>query len=845
MNLPAQLKTLVICATTLACAHAQLVRQSNTTMDFPAEPVPPASGVPTATDLFGGALTFDHPVAARSAPGDPNHLYVVERVGRIIVVDLNNPVRKVFLDITDRVTASEFGSDPSSSRRGEGLTSFEFHPDYRRNGRFFVTYTFTPDGTDTNWYNRISEFRASNDRQTGLANTEIPYITQFDEGPGHNINDAHFGPDGYLYIPIGDEGDVDGGDGLNNAQKIDKDFFSCIMRIDVDKQPGNLPPNPHPANTQNYWIPADNPFVGATSFLGKSVDPSKVRTEFWAVGFRNPWRISFDPLTGEMYEGDVGEHNREEINHVVKGGNYGWSFMEGTINGPKGPPPAGFTFIPPLWDYSTGYGEFEGMCVIGGVVNRGSRIPELYGHLIFADYQSGNIWEMNVDQTPSGPPTHLFTQQGISGFGYDPRNGDVLMIDHDHGILWRLDVSGGSTESYPVSLSDTGIFSDLASLTPNVGILPYEVNVPFWSDGAIKRRWFSVPDGQSIQFSREQNWTFPPGAIWIKHFDLQMKTNDPASIKRVETRVLVKTKASVYGLSYEWDDAGENALLVPESGLNKNFTITGSSGTNQQTWRFPSRAECLQCHTPAGGFVLGFNTPQMNRSQVYGSVQTNQIAALASAGYLNLATNSLAGLRSLPSLDDQTVSRTYRVRTYLAANCSQCHQPGNSIPAAWDARLTTALPNAGIVDGPLLNNPGGGNQVVVPGDLAHSILFQRICVNDKNRMPPVGSTVLDQQAISLLRDWITQDLPHYQYLSNDVRIPLSAQSQAGKVALSFNQPANRAVLIESAASVQNPIWQLFQAPENTIAFPAQPAPRSLLDPGNASQQYYRLRVMEP
>jgi len=124
-------------------------------------------------------------------------------------------------------------------------------------------------------------------------------------------------------------------------------------------------------------------------------------------------------------------------------------------------------------------------------------------------------------------------------------------------------------------------------------------------------------------------------------------------------------------------------------------------------------------------------------------------------------------------------------------------------------------------------------------------MFRRISVNDKDRMPPVGSTVLDQQAIALLHDWISQDLPNYQFLSNDTRVPIAAQLQDGKVALSFSQPANRSVLIESATSMQDPVWQLIQVPDNAVFFPAKPSARSILDLCTSPHQYYRLRVTEP
>src|SRR3954470_688775 len=239
----------------LSSSFAQLTRVPNTTLHFPSDP-PVASTNFVLNELFPG-LQFNKPVAVVAPPGETNRLFIVERVGRILLIgDLSNPNPKLFLDITSRVTASDWIND----RRTEGLSSLAFHPNFKDNGRFFVTYnTLTTTTQGTGHHNRLSEFRASSDHQTGLPGSEIPYITQYDEGDGHNINDVHFGPDGYLYVAIGDEGDGGTGDDYNNAQKIDKDFFSAIMRIDVDKKPGNLPPNPHAASSPGtYKIPADN-----------------------------------------------------------------------------------------------------------------------------------------------------------------------------------------------------------------------------------------------------------------------------------------------------------------------------------------------------------------------------------------------------------------------------------------------------------------------------------------------------------------------------------------------------------------------------------------------------------
>jgi uncharacterized repeat protein (TIGR03806 family) len=878
--------TLILMAALLTPTRieAQMTRVQNTTLHFPTQPPAPPSGNYILTNLFP-SLQFIRPVAIATPPGETNRLFVVEREGRIQVInDLSHPSAELFMDISSRVTASDW----VNNRRTEGLSSIAFHPDFKNNGRFFVTNnTLTNTSQGDGNYNRLSEFRASSDGRHGLPGSEIIYINQFDEGDGHNINEAMFGPDGYLYVATGDEGDGGTGDDYNNAQKIDKDFFSAIMRIDVDKRPGNLPPNPHPANSQNYSVPADNPFVGAETFNGLPVDKFKIHDEFWAVGFRNPWRFSFDPLTGTIYEGDVGQHTREEINRVVRGGNYGWSFKEGSLNGPKGPVPTSISVIDPIMEYSTGYGPDWGFSVTCGVVYRGDLYPDLYGKLVYADYVSGNVWLLDADAESVDSPEWILGRTGIAGFGYDPRNGDVLAIDHDRGQILALRMSNEPVESYPQKLSETGIFSDLGALTPNPGIYPYDVNVSFWSDGANKRRWFSLPGlQQKIHFDPEGNWGFPVGGIWIKHFDLQTEPGNPASARRIETRVLVNGSNGLYGLTYKWNDDGSDATLVPESGEDQTIQIQDGNGTHSQTWHFPSRSECLSCHTPAAGYVLGFNTPQMNRDQVYSGNETNQISALAAAGFFDNPPETSAGWRALAPLDAETVSRTYRVKSYLAANCVYCHQPEGTAHTAWDARITTPLSLANIINGPLANNLGDpNNRVIIPNDPAHSAISLRVSTRGGNQMPPLASTVIDQEAVNLLRDWITKDLPDYEtydqwmdrafgsdsgvdaspegdpdgdgienyteyLISSDPLSPgnpldLNLNVTNSTAHLTVTQPPNRAILLDSSTNLSDGSWKLLPVPENKLSFPATPVQKSVSDPLSPPREYYRVRVIEP
>lgn len=711
-------------------------------------------------------LSFENPVAIVSAPGEANRLYIVERGGRIILIpDLNNPVREVFLDISDRVNSNYTDTETGA----EGLNCVAFHPNHAANGYFYVVYTWlSPSGN----MNRLSRFRKSSANR-GEASTESVMIEQPDTGYGHNFNDVKFGSDGYLYIAAGDEGDGRGpGDEYGNSQRIDKDFFSAVMRIDVDLKRTSYSANSHPSLKGGYKIPADNPYVNATEFNGRPVDPSQVRSEFYAVGFRNPWRLFFDE-DGSLYTGDVGRHDREEINLVRKGGNYGWAFREGVSKGSAlGPPPAGVNLTAPLVEYPHGFGEFSGNCVIGGLVYRGSRFPTLYGAYVFGDYVTGNIWAMRHDGSTSTEWKRIAGLFDVSGFGVDPRNGDVLVCkDKLNGPggdgIFRLEPKVGSGAfEIPPTLAQTGLFSDVRNLTVAPGFVGYSVNSPLWSDGAEKTRWFGMLDGSArIQFHPENNWTFPAGTVWIKHFDLELEKGNPASRRRMETRVLVKNSSNngIYGATYRWGDSLEDAMLVPDDGATQTVQVRDANGTRSQTWRFPSRNECLACHTSSGGYALGFNSAQLNRDMSYPLSRTNQIVALRNAGYLDAPAGNLHTLRRLAGLDEAAWSREYRVRSYLAANCANCHNPGGVERSRWDGRITTVLSEAGIVRGELLDSFGDTrNRVIVPGDPERSVLLSRMKQPGPGHMPPLGSFVIHDEAVQLIEDWIEEDLRDYK-----------------------------------------------------------------------------------
>jgi hypothetical protein len=318
---------------------------------------------------------------------------------------------------------------------------------------------------------------------------------------------------------------------------------------------------------------------------------------------------------------------------------------------------------------------------------------------------------------------------------------------------------------FPATLAATGIFTNLTTLTPNAGILPYEVNVPAWVDGAFVTRWFAVP--VTIGFDTFGNWSVPGDSTFIQHFDLELTNGVPESRRRIETRVLVGAgTSSLLGASYQWDMTQTNATLVGDLGTTETFYVNEGANIRTQIWTFPSRLDCLSCHSRSNHArqALGFNTPQFNRERLFeNGVQDNQIRALNHAGYFGSSFNYERRhiLRALASATNEEASVEQRVRSQLAVNCSTCHQP-NTGNGLFDLRITTPLAETRLINGSLLQQTTNTEmRVVVPGSLANSALFVRLSAGNAGHLAPLP-TLIHTQMLDLVRLWITEELPSYQ-----------------------------------------------------------------------------------
>jgi glucose/arabinose dehydrogenase len=339
------------------------------------------------------------PLFVTHAGDGTGRLFVVEQGGIIYV--LNGTESSVFLDLSSLVSAAA-NQDGYTER---GLLGLAFHPDYAENGTFFVNYT------DRAGHTQVVKYQVTDDPNVADANSAEIILTQMQPFPNHNGGHMAFGDDGYLYIAMGDGGAA--GDPLEAGQDPQL-LLGSILRLDVNMESG-------------YGIPADNPFA----------DGANGAPEVWSKGWRNPWRFSFDRATGDMYIGDVGQNQWEEINFEpadnAGGLNYGWNILEATHPFSGAEVPDGL--VMPIAEYSHG----DGSCsVTGGYVYRGEAIPDLQATYLFSDYCSGVLRYAYRDESGAWQSDVLMqTGMQVSSFGQDEA-GEIYLVSYGEGIVYKF-----------------------------------------------------------------------------------------------------------------------------------------------------------------------------------------------------------------------------------------------------------------------------------------------------------------------------------------------------------------------------------------------------------------------
>jgi uncharacterized repeat protein (TIGR03806 family) len=668
---------------------------------------PDGSTAITLVDAFPGLPTLTTPVGLTQPPGDATHVYVWQQGGELLRIDVAHPEQATkVLDLSKMNNKIVSGGEA-------GLLGFTFAPMWPVSQNAYLSYT-TPSAAAAGFDSVLSRMHSTDDGQTWSADQAILQFGQ--PYTNHNGGNILFGPDGYLYAGFGDGGS--GYDPQNRAQDLTL-LFGKILRLDVEGQ-------------TTYAIPPTNPF---------SQDTSGKMKEIFAYGLRNPWRWSFDRASGTLWVGDVGQDRWEEVDTVESGGNYGWRVWEGTHCTDTSMPTCSLPgALPPVLDYAhPALGVSDGgNCVTGGYVYHGTSVPSLAGSYVFGDYINGRIWRVVYDSAGAAHKELLLeSHRNISSFG-EGLDGELYVVDYGGGKILR--VAPGSTApapTFPQTLSQTSCVLPDAPAQPTAGLIPYEVNVPLWSDGADKRRWLMVPPGSKIHVNNDGDWDLPVGSVVIKEFSI--------GGQRIETRLLVHHDDGDWaGYTYQWRaDQSDADLLVGAKTVDVG---------NGRSWYIPAREECLRCHTTAAGRTLGLETAQLNRPRRDGS--GNQLDDLVAAGLFDAPLPS-----SPPALPppDSSAPVDQRARAYLHANCSFCHRMGGPgrVPPDWRYALSLADTGAcGTV-------PGDGDLgvtgalVIAPGAPSSSVTSLRMHALDANRMPPLATRVVDAQGTALIDAWIT------------------------------------------------------------------------------------------
>ncbi|MHC4877608.1 MAG: PQQ-dependent sugar dehydrogenase [Planctomycetota bacterium] len=478
------------------------------------------------TEQVFPALSFQNPVEMLAVPG-VNRLLVAELSGKVWTFQNQN-------NVDDRSLAIDIAAVIPDATRLYGVA---FHPQFAQNRECFLCYITKPnleDGT------RVSRFKVSSVEplQIDAASEEI--LITWRSG-GHNGGSLMFGPrDGYLYISTGDAAPPFPPDTLKTGQDI-SDLLASTLRIDVNRKAGSLP----------YAIPADNPFL----------DVPGARGEVWTYGHRNPWRMSFDSVTGDLWIGDVGWEMWEMVYRAERGANYGWSIVENTqqVNPewPRGPSP----IIPPTAAHS----HTESRSVTGGYVYRGSRLPGLAGTYLYGDYVTGKIWGIRVGEDQLAKPQELVDSTlAVICFGRD-HSDEVLIVSYD-GTIHRLieNPDAGQQSTFPRKLSDSGLFASVADYQLSPGVIPFAVNAEPWADGTSTTRFIAVPNNGKIGVHEKNNaqvgdlkgeWAFPAGTILGKTIALETVTGE----QRLETQILHRNGSGGAG----WSAFADLALCQP------------------------------------------------------------------------------------------------------------------------------------------------------------------------------------------------------------------------------------------------------------------------------------------
>jgi putative heme-binding domain-containing protein len=772
-------------------------------------------------------LKFDKPLLLARCPGS-ERLFIGEQSGVLYsFVDKLDATADLFIDLRKEITTIHLTPDAQSVEAVYGLV---FHPDFQQNRQCFICYTVQGSGRRQRNFaegTRVSRFKVTNTDPPRVDPASEEIVITFLQG-GHNGGDLHFGPDRMLYISTGDAANPNPPDPFNTGQDI-SDLLSSILRIDVDrKDPG-----------KNYAVPPDNPFVKLAG----------ARPEVWAYGFRNPWRMSFDRLTGELFVGDVGWELWEMVYRIERGGNFGWAAKEGPqpIKSEQvGPTP----IIPALIELS----HTLGSSVTGGYVYRGQKFPELNGAYVFGDWETRRLWAARFDgDRVKEMPEITRPSIRVSAFG-ENNAGELYILDHDVGTIHTLERNdaGAANADFPTKLSQTGLFVPGTDHAPAAGVIPFEINSRQWQDGATAEHWVALPGDSAANL--HANPKPIPGMVYWHNFRLHFPENAvlvrtiSLGGRRLETQLLHFDGVDWQPYTYAWRDDQTNADLVDADGAEREIF----DGKQTRVWQFHSRSQCRLCHSAWSEYALGFQPEQLNRP---GADGRNQLVTFSELGLIRRLSGSG---EQLGAFDEQSAARERklvdpadasqpledRARAYLHANCGHCHSNGGG--GTVDLRLQFPV---SVADMKAVGvRPARGDFalpdacIIKAGDPYASTLYFRMAKFGRDRMPHLGSEQPDEVGLKLMEDWIAAmigapvgDSPktNGQQPSGDLSDPITALAHARRLGRGELSTAERETTLAAAAKLTpGPVRDLFEGYFPTDGkvrkLGTSPRPRSIL-----------------
>ena len=709
----------VLLSLVLTVATHAAPRTPWTTSRVTGSPNPPA---PLAVERVFPGITFNNPVDFAPLPGTDRWI-VADQGGRVWAFR-NSP------DVTERESVLDW---PKLHKPLIGILGFTFHPDFAKNRFVFINYNEPGDRTDGAVISRFT-FSSLNPPVIDPASERV--LIRWRAG-GHNGCTLAFGPDGFLYFSTGDAAAPDPPDMPYSTGQDISDLMSSVLRIDVNRTEG----------TNNYAVPKDNPFLKT---LG-------ARPEVWAFGFRNPFRMSFDRATGDLWVGDVGWEQWEMVYRIARGGNYGWPITEGPntrVRTDVKPGPG--SILPPV----VAIPHSEGASITGGQVYHGKKFPKLKGAYIFGDWETGKFWALRHKngQLISNDELCKTTLKPVC-FSTD-RDGELLILDYNGGVYRFVpNPAPPANLAFPRKLSETGVFASLTPLTPAAGVEPYAPIAPMWNDGAVARHHLAIPgDGfiattNARQIISGKMWFFPKDTVFARTLTLDLKKGDSASARRIETQLLHFDGQQWNPYSYRWNAAQTDADLVAAEGASDLFNVTDASapgGRREIPWRFHSRAECLRCHNAWSGETVGFNWLQLNATAPDG-----EFRRLEKLGLMH-STNAPTSQAKLVNPHDTTKPLEDRARSWLHANCAACHRngAGGAVPA--HLNVDKKLAELRVLDVKPTRGDFGltDARVIASGRSYSSALLWRIATEGAGHMPAIGSRTVDEAGLKLIRNWV-------------------------------------------------------------------------------------------